>query len=921
MLKTVHVPPELEPIFAAAEATVSSFFRSRKDDPEHGTIEIFGERYILVRAASLSVEFFELVEQLFGEGREAEADQFARNILFDLAHALGRSDARNFHRKMNLVDPIAKLSAGPVHFSHTGWAYVDIFAESRPVPNDDYYLIFDHPYSFESDAWLRAGKRREFPVCIMNAGWSSGWCEESFGVQLVSAEILCRAKGDPTCRFIMAPPGRIEGHVGSYVAKGPESAQAKGRYEIPDFFSRKRADEELRRLYERLKELDTLKTQFFANVSHELRTPLALILGPVEKWLGSTAVPPELRSDLGLIGRNARSLLKHVNDILDISKLEAGKMAAEYCETDLARLVRATAGNFDGLAQERRIDFSVIAPERLRAQVDPDKLERVLLNLLSNAFKYTPAGGKVRLGVGASDAQVKIVVADSGPGVPESSREAIFERFHQGERGSTRRFGGTGLGLAIARDFVTLHGGTIAVGTAPEGGASFTVTVPLEAAPGTRVRPDRPRTTAGMQIPEIEELSSREPVAPSPPRGTRGKVLVVEDNAELASFLVKELSRDFDCERAADGAEGLAKASELEPDLILSDVMMPNMSGDRMVREIRRTERLAAIPVVMLTAKADDELRVAMLREGVQDYLVKPFSIEELRARVGNLVMAKRTRDVLQRELGTRKGDLESLATEIATRRRELQDALDDARIAKDHAEQASRVKSDFLSMVSHELRTPLSTLVFQLDVLDKKRAGEVSPANEKALRRMVAAAGRLSQMVTSILEYARLEHGRIDVESGPVDLGDLAREVVEELEPQASQRSIDLKLGGSARGPVVQSDARLLRLALTNLVANAVKFTEEGEVVVTVERSGDSSRLAVRDTGHGIPREKQAVIFEPFEQLEPLYSKTVPGVGLGLSIVRELMQALGGHVEVVSTVGAGSTFTIVLPGRGAAGS
>ena len=249
MLKTVRVPAEIEPIFAAAEEAVSRFFRSRKDDPEHGTIEILGERYILVRAASLSVEFFGLVEQLFGPGRENAADQFARNILFDLAHALGKSDARSFHGKMNLESPLAKLSAGPVIFSHTGWAFVDILPESRPLPNDDYYLIFDHPYSCESDAWLRAGKTRDFPVCIMNAGWSSGWCEQSFGVQVVSVEVMCRAKGDETCRFIMAPPKRIERYARAFDAARAGAPRAGGAYEIPDFFARKRAEEELRSLY------------------------------------------------------------------------------------------------------------------------------------------------------------------------------------------------------------------------------------------------------------------------------------------------------------------------------------------------------------------------------------------------------------------------------------------------------------------------------------------------------------------------------------------------------------------------------------------------------------------------------------------------------------------------------------------------
>src|SRR5262245_39607295 len=176
-LNTVRVPPKMEALFHRAEEIVSRFFSERRDDRTRGTIEIFGERYVLVRAASLSVEFFRVVNDLYGEGRRAEADAFARNILYDLAHALGKSDARNFHAKMSLEDPIARLSAGPVHFAYSGWASVDISPESVPTPDESYYLVYDHPYSFESDAWLRAGRARDFPVCIMNAGYSAGWCE------------------------------------------------------------------------------------------------------------------------------------------------------------------------------------------------------------------------------------------------------------------------------------------------------------------------------------------------------------------------------------------------------------------------------------------------------------------------------------------------------------------------------------------------------------------------------------------------------------------------------------------------------------------------------------------------------------------------------------------------------------------------
>lgn len=237
----------MEPLFAQAEAVVSKYFRERKADSSQGTIEIFGERYLLVRGAALSVEFFSLVKELFGKGRESEAEDFARNMLFDLAHAIGKSDARNFHVKMGLSDPIERLSAGPVHFSHTGWAFVKVLPQSRPSPDNDYYLIYDHPQSFEADTWIQSGLEPIFPVCIMNSGYSSGWCQESFGVPLVSTEILCRAKGDPYCRFIMAPPDRVEAHVECYMKETPDFAQRMKSHTIPDFFSRKRLEEDLRR--------------------------------------------------------------------------------------------------------------------------------------------------------------------------------------------------------------------------------------------------------------------------------------------------------------------------------------------------------------------------------------------------------------------------------------------------------------------------------------------------------------------------------------------------------------------------------------------------------------------------------------------------------------------------------------------------
>ncbi|MFA6093760.1 MAG: XylR N-terminal domain-containing protein [Elusimicrobiota bacterium] len=226
-IATVKVPAQMEPVFLKAQEYVAKYFSERLEDPSKGTIIIGGERYILVRAASMSVQFFEFIKSLYPGLDEDESTKAAGSVLFDISHAVGRADAQAFHKTMHVEDPISKLSTGPVHFAYTGWASVDIFPESRPTQDNDYYLIYDHARSFESDSWVSLNKKSSACVCFMNSGYSSGWCEVSFGVGLTTREILCRAKGDPFCRFIMAPPDRIEGHVRDYREKHPELFAAR----------------------------------------------------------------------------------------------------------------------------------------------------------------------------------------------------------------------------------------------------------------------------------------------------------------------------------------------------------------------------------------------------------------------------------------------------------------------------------------------------------------------------------------------------------------------------------------------------------------------------------------------------------------------------------------------------------------------
>jgi len=435
-----------------------------------------------------------------------------------------------------------------------------------------------------------------------------------------------------------------------------------GEGDAREFGSLVRDVTDLRRSEQGLRELDRLKTDFFANISHELRTPLTLILGPVRKRLAAGGVKDEERQDMELIQRNARLLLRHVNDLLDLSKLDAGGMNTEYAEVDLARMVRRAASNFEGLTRERGVTCAIEAPASLPAELDPPKIERVLLNLLSNAFKFTPPGGNVRIAVRGLGDRAIVEVEDSGPGIPPEMREAIFDRFHQLEGGADRRFGGTGLGLSIARQFVNLHGGSIgAEEPRNRSGSLFRVELPLKAPGGADVRriPEQPDMEATRQA--VEELRVREPARrPSGPATASGApvVLLVEDNPDMNAFIAETLSATYRVFCAFDGQEGLEKAQEVHPDLILCDIMMPRMSGERMVREIRRHPELEDVPIVLLTAKVDDDLRVELLREGAQDYLCKPLDTRTILAKVGRFIADRRRRKETEEALHRLSGSL-----------------------------------------------------------------------------------------------------------------------------------------------------------------------------------------------------------------------------------------------------------------------
>lgn len=675
---------------------------------------------------------------------------------------------------------------------------------------------------------------------------------------------------------------------------------------------------ELETLYKKVKELDEIKTRFFANVSHELRTPLALILGPAERMLEDANLTPEQQRQLQVISRNSKNLLRQVNDLLDVAKLEAGEMPVQYARLDLAAWLRRIASQFELAAEQRRIRYQVVAPARLTAEVDPDMMERIVINLLSNAFKFTPHEGAIRLELTEHDGALRLSVADTGPGISADQQQMIFERFRQAS--GARKFRGTGLGLAIVKELVELHAGRIELASALGAGAEFVVRMPLSAPPSVAVKaaPGIAADAAAQSaVRELADEAASDAIDEQPAQApNRPSVLVVEDNPEMSRFVAGILGSDFNVVVAADGQEGLERAHALQPDLIVTDLMMPRMDGEQMIAALRARSGFASVPIILLTAKSDDELRVRLLRTGAQDYLVKPFLPQELSARASNLVAIKRAGDVLRVELAGASGDVAGLATELALKHRQLQTALEAAEVAREQAERASQVKSYFLGMVSHELRTPLAVIHMNAAILARSVDGQPMPASfVTRLDRLNRATQQIIALVEGLLEYARVESGQVQPHLETVDAVVLATDVVD---AHADNAPPDVRLVLEAPPAEMEralaGDPRLLRVALSNLVSNALKFTKQGTVTVRLRGESEWQVFEVHDTGIGIAEADIARIFLPFEQLEPLQRKSIPGIGLGLALVKQIVEALHGDIEVTSEPGAGSVFRIRLP-------
>ncbi len=661
---------------------------------------------------------------------------------------------------------------------------------------------------------------------------------------------------------------------------------------------------------DQLREMDRIKMRFFSNISHEFRTPLTLNIGPLENALTGVYGPVSdaMRGQLQVMLRNARRLLRLINQLLDLSKLESGRMRLNAREDNIVDLVEGVVLSFTAFADNENIGlhFKTDQPS-IPLYFDPRNLEKVFFNLLSNAVKFTPSGGEIFVDVAGAEVEIEgtwhdavaIQVRDTGQGIPTDQLPYIFDRFRQVDGTVSRVQEGTGIGLSLVKELVTLHGGQIHVESTPGEGTTFTVTLLTGTDhfdPDQIISADLVEEAPSMgAMVEMSVFNGHDlatqgvPAMPTVPVAEQmPKILIVDDNPDIRQYVTSCLHL-FDLVTAVDGQDGLEKARAELPDLIISDVMMPRMNGYEFCRAVKSDDALNHIPVIMLTSKASTEARIEGLEAGADDYLAKPFNARELLARVGNLL------------------DIRSQQREL----KELNEELSDTNQA---LREANELKSQLLGIASHDMKNPLMAIREFARIIKSE-----IPADShlvELLDLIYTTTNQMLNLVMRLLDSAALESGKIELDLTPTHVNELAEEVVYRNSKRAElkQQTLNVIIEPGVK-LVSEIDREHIYDAMENLVSNAVKYSpHDRSIYVSVRRKGDEVIFAVQDNGPGISVEDQAKLFGKFQKLSAQPTGGETSTGLGLSIVKQIVELHGGRVWADSVLGEGSTFSMALP-------
>jgi len=660
-----------------------------------------------------------------------------------------------------------------------------------------------------------------------------------------------------------------------------------------------------------LREAERVKSDFFANVSHELRTPLSLILAPTESLLSGkhgelSSIQTEL---LRTVHNNSVRLLQMVTGILDFSKSEAGKIQAKPEPTDIAQLVRQVLHDFRPMVEEKNIKLSVELNERdSHVSLDPYLFERIVFNLLSNAVKFTPSGGNIVVGLDIADHQLWFSVQDTGIGIAQKDIALLFQKFRQIESSSTRRFEGTGLGLAMVKEFAELMGGSVSVISEPGKGSEFIVECPVTAVarpehvpsmPGHRIMVSKYRTAVELRSSDGEG-GDFDGVG-GDGDGQLLKVLICEDNEELANYISSLLQGLCQVEVCNNGREGLRMVRSWSPDLVLSDVMMPILDGIGLCTEIKSDPRTANTVVVLLTAQTHREAKLKGWEAKADEYLFKPFHPDELITRIRSLLAIVSERRAYMEWMEKRSGELARARAEV-----EQKEQLE---IYAKALERTNRQLEEFAIISAHDMKSPIATINGLLTLMEVRNA--VKEPHSQLFEMLKQSAGQTQKTIQALNEAIAFKK-TLTVRREEIWFEGILEEVKTTLaEPILASGAIittDLSQCSHVYFPPLH-----MKSILQNMLSNAIKYAKEGEppkIDVSTAVEDAFIVLTIKDQGIGLDLQRYGDrVFGLFQR----FHTHREGMGIGLYLVNSIVEAYGGKIDIQSEAGRGTTFTIYL--------
>jgi PAS domain S-box-containing protein len=694
-----------------------------------------------------------------------------------------------------------------------------------------------------------------------------------------------------------------------------------------DIDNQKRAEElagkqarDLAMANQKLIDAERTKSEFLSTVSHELRTPLTLILAPLESIMstGGASNEGQLKPLLRSMYNNSLRLLQLVNGLLDFSKLEANKFEVACVPTDIVALTKSIIADFQPVIDDSNISLEFSAnTSDLWVDVDRYIYERIFFNLLSNAVKFTPKQGRIIVTLNYEKSHTILEITDTGIGISKDEQHLLFKKFRQIEPSATRRFEGAGLGLALVKEFASLLHGDITVQSEKNKGSTFKVDMLLATSSTQNQIP-----AIGMHAtPKRMYQAQMSDVAFTVPSGQnieKPKVMIVEDNTELANYIEFLLADNYQTYIARDGEEALEVISNWAPDLVLSDVMMPRRDGLSLCRELKGRPESANLPVVLLTALTHRDALLKGWDAGADEYLFKPFHPIELQTRIRTVLAITMERRKAEAALRKSNDDLE---LKVAERTSSLSLVMENLRRsesiernARIESERLSRQKDDFLITLSHELRTPMVPIMGWIEIIKS------NPFDQKstlfALETIERNAKSELQLIEDLLDTSRVITGKLVLNKNKVDLIQVVNAAAKTIELAAEAKNICLKIDTPSKPIMVIGDDRRLQQIIWNLLGNAIKFSKTGgHVSLRLEEIGSNISLSISDDGIGIKPEYLPHVFDRFSQADSSTTRYFGGLGLGLSLVRQLVEAHGGKVQAESLgIDRGAKFTVILP-------